>query len=182
MPNLIGLAAGACLIPSIALAQGGLEIKSNIYTDAQAVAAAAAAGFATTSQVNAVAATVPAPASSVPNMEVVGGAIGTAGTYRPGNAVQPRISRTMRCTTASGGTCTLTWPDIGNAAPVLIADPEIGSSATQVPVCNPVSGTVTATGATVKCFVTQSILGLGIVPFTTAAAGVVVHVLAFPPS
>lgn len=128
---------------------------------------------------------IPQPASTTPGMETVGGAPGASMLYRRADAVQPRITRAVSCTTASNGQCAVTWTDIGSANPKLVITEYVAStSATQAPVCAPVSGTVTATGATIKCWTTQSVtvslLGAVVAPLTTAGAGVVVDIIAVP--
>lgn len=129
----------------------------------------------------AVQAQIPQPASTAPPMEVVGGAAGSGPTFRRGDAVQPRISRTVGFTTAANGQSVVTWQDMG-AVPKVYIQENITSGATNVPKCYPIASTISATGVTVACYITQSILGLGIVPFTTATAGISGQVLALPAS
>lgn len=152
----------------------------------KAEVSAATAPLATTSALSAVSAAIPVAASTIPNMETVGGAVGTAGTYRPGNAAQPRITRSVAFTTGAAGTVAVTWADIGTTSPLVFPIPNVASGATQGPLCYPVSGTISATGATIKCFTTQtvtvSILGAVVAPLTTAGSGVTGQVIAIPPS
>lgn len=128
-------------------------------------------------------AAIPVPASSVPPAETVGGAPGATMTFRRGDAVQPRITRAVIGTTAAGGTVAVTW-DALPSVPIVVPIPFVASGAVQAPMCFPVAGSVTTTGATVKCFtsqsVTVSILGAVVAPITTAAAGVQVQVFAVP--
>ena len=121
------------------------------------------------------------PMAAIPPTETVGGAAGSGSTCRLANAIQPRISRTVAFTTAANGSAVVTWADMG-LVPLVFPIASIANAATQVPACYPVSGTITSTGVTIKCFVTQSILGLGLAPFTSAAAGVTGQVLALPVS
>lgn len=125
------------------------------------------------------------PGMIVPPMEVVGGSAGSGDACRLDNAVQPRISRTVSGTTVAGGTGAVTWPAM-TSVPRLTVTPYVASNAAQAPMCFPVAGSVTTTGATVKCFtsqsVTVSILGAVVAPVTTAAAGVTFDVLALPTS
>lgn len=138
---------------------------------------------ATSADIAAMQAQIPVPASTVPPAETVGGAAGATMTFRRGDAVQPRITRAVVGTTATGGNLTVTW-DALSSVPIVIPVPFVASGALQAPVCMPVSGTVTTTGATVRCFTTQSvtvsILGSVVAPVTTAAAGVQVQVFAVP--
>jgi hypothetical protein len=160
---------------------------SNLATKAEAKAAsdaaAAAQSTATAAQTAAAAAqaAIPVPASTTPGMEMVGGAAGTTNTFRRGDAIQPRISRTVSGTTSAAGTAAVTWQAMGSV-PKLVVTPYVTSTETQVPTCYPVTGTVTTTGATIKCFRTQTLLGLGLIPFTVAPAGVQFDVLALPGS
>ncbi|MEH3121177.1 MAG: hypothetical protein PGN16_04220 [Sphingomonas phyllosphaerae] len=126
------------------------------------------------------------PSATIPPMETVGGSAGSGEACRLANAVQPRISRTVQGTTTAGGTGSVTWPAMPSP-PRLTVTPYVAStSAANAPLCFPVAGTVTVTGATIKCFTTQSvtvsILGAVVAPITTAAAGVTFDVLALPAS
>lgn len=120
------------------------------------------------------------PAAVVPPTETVGGAAGSGINCRLANAVQPRISRFVAFTTGSDGTVAVTWQSMGSTPAGANIQENVASNATNVPKCYPVTGTLTATGVTVKCYITQSILGLGVIPFTTATAGVTGTVLALP--
>lgn len=153
------------------------DLSATQQTAAQAKAAADAAALA--------AAAACQPSATVPPMETVGGSGGSGDACRLANAVQPRISRTVTGTTIAGGTGTVTWPAM-TAVPKLTVTPYVASNAAQAPSCFPVTGSVTTTGATIKCFtsqsVTVSILGAVVAPITTAAAGVQFDVLALPAS
>lgn len=163
------LAAGLCwALPSAAQVVSPLDVGDAAARSAAAEALAKANSACT-------------PMPAVPPTETVGGAAGSGTNCRLVNSVQPRISRTIAFTTGSDGTAVVTWVSMG-ITPLVFPVPNIASGATQVPVCYPVIGTITATGVTIKCYVTQSILGLGIVPFTAAAAGVTGQVLALPAS
>jgi hypothetical protein len=123
------------------------------------------------------------PSASVPPMETVGGAAGSGTGCRLANSIQPRISRTVTGVTTSAGTGTVTWPAMPSV-PKLTVTPYVASGAVQAPMCFPVAGSVTTTGATVKCFTTQTVtvavLGAVVAPIITAAAGVSFDVLALP--
>jgi len=110
---------------------------------------------------------------------------GSSSQYRTIDAQAPRISRTVSGTTVTGGTGTVSWPAM-SSVPKLTVTPYVASGALQAPICTPVAGTVTTTGATIKCWSTQSvtvsILGAVIAPITTAAAGIQFDVLALPGS
>lgn len=128
------------------------------------------------------AAAMPQPSSVVGAAEMVGGSAGSTMTYKRGDWVPPRISRAVQGTTGSNGTAVVSWAEMPTASPRLMVTEYVQSSATQVPKCFPVSGTLSATGVTVKCYLTQSILGLGLLPYTVAPAGVVFDVIALPNS
>lgn len=132
------------------------------------------------------AATKCAAVPAIPTMEVVGGAAGTdIGQCRPVNSIQPRISRSVAFTTGTGGTIAVTWPAM-TAVPLVFPVPNVATGAGQGALCYPVTGTITTTGATIKCFVTQSVtvslLGAVVAPLTTAGTGVTGQVLAIPVS
>lgn len=139
--------------------------------------------LATKAEVAAVAVSVPVPSTSVPPSEIIGGALGTQMVFRRADDVQPRITRGAPCTTVAGGTCAVTWAPMP-AAPLVVPVPTVGAGATQAPSCFPVTGSITTTGATIKCFTSQSVtvalLGAVVAPVTTAAAGVPVQVFAIP--
>lgn len=153
------------------------DVQTASQNAAQAKAAADAAALA--------AAAACQPSATIPPMETIGGSAGSGDACRLANAVQPRISRTVQGVTASGGTGSVTWPAMPSPPRVTVT-PYVASSAVQAPMCFPVAGTVTITGATIKCFtsqsVTVSILGAVVAPVTTAAAGVQFDVLALPAS
>lgn len=121
------------------------------------------------------------PDPSVPPMETVGGSAGSGAACRLANSVQPRISRMVSGVTTSAGSGVVTWPAMP-ATPKLTVTPYVAANAVQVPACYPVTGTVTTTGATIACYMTQTLLGLGLVPFARSTAGVTFDVLALPGS
>jgi len=144
------------------------------------------ATIATKAEVQAVQSQIPQPATSVPPADMsTAGAVGSSPQYRPIDAQAPRISRTVSGVTATGGTGVVTWPEMPSV-PKLTVTPYVASNALQAPICLPVTGTVTVTGATIKCWSTQavtvSLLGAVVAPLTTAAAGVQFDVLALPGS
>jgi hypothetical protein len=141
--------------------------------------------YATKAEVSAVQATAASacqPMAAIPPSETIGGAAGSGSNCRLVNSIQPRISRFVAFTTGADGTAVVTWQSMGSAPPGVTIQENIASNATNVPKCYPVNGTLTATGVTVKCYITQSILGLGLIPFTTATAGVTGTVLTLPGS
>lgn len=170
-------------------------IRAAVLLIALAVPSIAAAQTSTTgvgadvsAALSAVQATIPTAASAVPPIEAVGGAIGTAGTYRPASAVQPRITRATNCTLDATGSCSVTWATALTAAPTIVTTP-INPTAAAAIMCNS-TATPTTTGAAIKCWTIQSTTltlaivtaGLNLVPATTAAAGTVVQVIALPPT
>ena len=138
--------------------------------------------IATKADVQAIQAAMPQPSESVPTADMTtSGAIGTSVRYRRIDDQAPRVSRTESGVTTSAGTGVVSWPAM-SSVPQLTVTPYVSNTETQVPTCYPVTGSVTTTGATIKCFKTQTLLGLGLVPFTVAPAGVAFDVLALPGS
>lgn len=139
-------------------------------------------------QLDAVAATIPTPASTVPPAETVSGAAGSGATFRRGDAVQPRITRATNCTLASGGTCSVTWEAALPIAPSIVTMP-VNPSAAQAIMCN-TTATPTTTAAAIKCWIVQTTTlslaivtaGLSLAPATPAPAGTVVQIIALPPT
>lgn len=164
-----------------AIDTSALATKSELTAAQQAAAQAKSAADAAAAK----AAAACQPSATVPPMETVNGYGGSGDACRLANAVQPRISRTVQGVTVAGGTGTVTWPAMPSP-PRLTVTPYVASSAASAPLCFPVAGTVTVTGATIKCFTTQtvtvSLLGAVVAPITTAAAGVTFDVLALPAS
>lgn len=142
----------------------------------------------TQGQLDAVAATIPLPASSVPPAETVAGAAGSQAAYRRGDAVQPRITRAANCTLDATGACSVTWSTALTAAPTIVTTP-VNPSAVQAIMCN-TTATPTTTGASIKCWITQTTAlslaivtaGLSLSPAATAPAGTVVQIIALPPT
>lgn len=176
------LAAAQVVNPSIS---SGTVDTSNLATKADAQAAAEAAAQAKTAADNAAAAaaTKCTPMPAVPPSEVVGGAAGSGTNCRVVNSVQPRITRVVPFTTVSGGTADVTWAALPTVPGVVVV-PNVVTGAANAPICSPVAGTITTTGATIKCWSTQSVtvslLGAVVAPITTAAAGVTGSVIAIP--
>ena len=124
------------------------------------------------------------PMAAIPPTETPGGSAGSGLNCRLVNSVQPRITRATVGTTNASGVVTVTWATPLDAVPIIVPVPMVASSASQVPICAPVQGTVTVSGSQVKCFTTQSvtvsILGAVVAPITTAASGLSVQVFAVP--
>jgi hypothetical protein len=182
--SIAGLAVAVVLIaPAYAYGQvvtAPPSIPTSVATKTEVQAAQTAADNAATAAAAAQAA-IPVPATTIPTMEAIGGAAGSTNTFRRGDAVQPRISRTVSGVTLATGLGAVAWATM-QSVPKLTVTPYVTSTETQVPTCYPVIGTVTTTGATIKCFKTQTLLGLGLIPFTVAPAGVQFDVLALPGS
>jgi len=182
MLGLLALLMQVPTYPPVAVDLSNVPSK----TDVQAATDAANAAQAAATAAQTAAASKCAATPVVPGMEVVGGAAGTTGVgCRPVNSVQPRITRSVPFTTGAVGTVAVTWADMG-AVPLVFPIPNIANGATQGPVCYPVTGTITSTGATIKCFTTQSVtvslLGAVVAPIVTAGAGITGQVLAIPVS
>lgn len=186
---LLGAPAAAQVIyPPAVIDPSALPSKA----DVQAATAAANAAAVVANAAQTAAASKCAATPVVPPMEVVGGSAGTSTAgCRPVNSVQPRITRSASFTTTAGGSATVTWPAMNDTSgnpitPLVFPIPNIATGATQAPSCYPITGTITSTGVTLKCFTTQSvtvsILGSTVAPITAAAAGVTGQVLAIPGS
>lgn len=146
-------------------------------------------GFATTSALSAVQATIPTPAATVPPMETPPGAVGTAGTYRPGDSVQPRITRAGSCTVSGGaGVCTGTWSTaFPSGAAINVIFTPINPAATLPIECN-LTATPTTTTYAAKCWILQTTTlslaivtaGLNLAPAAVAPNGTVIQVTGLP--
>lgn len=142
--------------------------------------------LATKTEVYAVQATIPQPASVVPPFEAISPTIGTPGTYRPADSVIPRITRAGSCTLIAGGTCTITWATATASTPMVILQP-INTVATQPMSCNPTVAPTT-TSVSIKCWTLQTTTlslaivttGLNLAPASTSAAGTIVQAIAIP--
>lgn len=129
---------------------------------------------------------IPQPASAIPPMEAVGGTIGTAGTYRPADATNPRITRATLVSTAAGGTFSGTWSMALPTAPVIVLTPIAAAASID---CQ-LTAAPTTTTFQGRCWTAQStVLNLGIItagltlnPVANSAAGIQVRVLAIPPT
>lgn len=137
--------------------------------------------LATKSEVAAVQAQIPQPSDSVPAADMAtSGQVGSSARYRRPDDQAPRISRVVKqVVTAANGSAVVTWTAMPSVPGLTITE-YVGTSDTVTPACFPVTGTVTTTGATIKCFVDQTLLGLGLLPRKVAGAGVTFDVLALP--
>lgn len=163
----------------------------NFYPPAQAVDisnlatnAALASVTATATAAQTAAASACQPMATVPPMEAVGGSPGSGTNCRLANSVQPRITRVVPFITGAGGTVAVTWADMG-AVPGVMPVGYATSTATAFPKCAPVIGTITSTGATIKCtmpFVTVGVLGTSTSIIDTPTSGISGTVFAIPNS
>jgi len=137
-----------------------------------------------TSSVATLSAKIPVPASTVPPTERVGGATGTAGTYRPADAVQPRITRAGVVATDNAGAWSITWSTALPTPPVTLPIPI--NTGTQPVVCN--VATSTATSASGRCWLARTLPAtlvsvVALVSYDVMGApatGISVQVLAIP--
>lgn len=142
--------------------------------------------LATKEELGALQSAIPKPASSIPPMEMPGGSVGTAGTYRPADARQPRVTRSKTLVLGASGTATFDWSAQGALnTPVQVATTAVYTG-TGVPKCW-VTDT-SATAVTVKCVVENNTL-LNLAAVTAginlnggSAAGMSVGVIVLPPS
>lgn len=142
-------------------------------------------GLPSKQQIEAIQAQIPQPASTVPPTEMIGGAVGTPGTYRPADARQPRITRSKTVTLAADGTATFDWTAQGAlGAPVQVAITPVYTGS-GVPKCWAVSASATA--VTVKCVMETvallSVAGINIGSVTNSVpTGLQVGVIVLPTS
>lgn len=156
----------------------------------QAQAAADAASQAVkpadlSAAISAIQASIPRARTTTPMQEAVGGAAGTAGTYLPGDAQAPRITRAGTVlTSTSNGSWSIAWAVPLAAAPVTLPIP-INATSTPV-VCN--VATSTASGATGRCWYSRTLPAtltavtslISYDVFGAPANGISVQVLAIP--
>jgi len=165
-------------------------------SDVNAAISAAVASLASQSQLttmqNSLQALIPSPASTVPGMEIVGGSAGSAGTFRRGDAIQPRISRSKTVTLDATGAATFDWTSQGALASTgqVIATPVYTGA--NAPTCWATSVSTTAVSIKCKMGGTVSItlaaltaaaaLGLTLDPFSGSVSGMSVGVIVLPTS
>ena len=139
---------------------------------------------ATVSQLAALAARVPTPASTVPTPATPAGKAGTSTAFVPADASEPSLTRSVRVATLADGTFSLTWSiPLNSAAPVANVVPI--NTGSQPAICNPTA--VTAQGVAGRCWMlttpTLSVLGAQVnVASASSAAGLTVSVYAREPS
>lgn len=165
------LALSLALVASPASAQ---VVYPPVVVDTKAIA--------TKAEVQAVAATIPQIADSVPAADMsTSGVVGSSNLVRRNDAQAPRVSRTVSGTTTTGGTAVVTWTAMASV-PKLVVTPYVASTETLPPRCYPVAGSVTAAGATIKCYRDRALLALLQLPAEAAPAGIQFDVLALPGS
>jgi hypothetical protein len=138
-----------------------------------------------TAAISAVQAAIPRARTTTPMQEAVGGAAGTAGTYLPGDAQAPRITRAGVVTTNStAGAWTVTWATALPSPPVTLPIPI--NTTTNPVICNVT--TTTATGASGRCWYGRTLPAtlaaltalVSYDVFGAPATGISVQVLAIP--
>ena len=156
----------------------------------QAPAAADAASQAVkpadlSAAISAIQASIPRARTTTPMQEAVGGAADTAGTYLPGDAQAPRITRAGTVlTSTSNGSWSIAWAVPLAATPVTLPIP-VNATSTPV-VCN--VATSTASGATGRCWYSRALPAtltavtslVSYDVFGAPANGISVQVLAIP--
>jgi len=137
---------------------------------------------ATQNDIAAIQAQIPQPSDAVPMPDMAtAGAIGSSPRYRRPDDQAPRISRTVSGTTGTAGTAAVTWAAMPSV-PKLTVTPYVGSAETLPARCYPVVGTITTTGATIKCYRDRALLALLQLPAEVAPAGIQFDVLVLPGS
>lgn len=166
--------------PAAAQSIAGGTVDPAPIAAAQAQAKADAA-LATAQAAQQAAAVACAPGSMMPRAEAVTASAGTATTCKRSDEIPLRISCTVSGVTGANGTGPVTWPAMASV-PKLTITPYITSTETLPYRCYPVTGTVTTTGATIKCFRDRAILAILQLPVEAAPAGVTFDVFALPGS
>jgi hypothetical protein len=130
---------------------------------------------------------VPQPASTVPQTEAVGGAVGAATNYMRADAKIPRITRAAMVVTDVSGNWTVTWSTALLATPAVLPVPV--NTGAQPIVCN--VSAASATGASGRCWLARTLpatltLLTALISFdifgTAPTSGTTVQVLAIPPT
>lgn len=129
---------------------------------------------------------MPQPAATVPPTESPQGAVGTPGTYRPGNAVQPRITRSKTVVLDATGQATFDWTAQGALTmqvQAIVTPVYVGSG---VPKCWVTA--ISSTSASIKCVVENNTL-INLAAVTAgvnlnggSAAGISVGIIVLPTS
>ncbi|SFU37161.1 MULTISPECIES: hypothetical protein [unclassified Methylobacterium] len=146
--------------------------------------------YATQGALSAVQAQIPQPATAAPPMEQPGGAPGSALTFRRGDAVQPRITRSKTVTLDASGTATFDWTAQGAlSAPVQVVLGPVYAG-TGIPKCWITASSATA--ASIKCVIEQggnltlsaltAAATLGLNLNATSASGMQVGIVVLPSS
>jgi hypothetical protein len=128
---------------------------------------------------------MPVPAAIVPPTESPQGAVGTPGTYRPGNAVQPRITRSKTVTLDATGAATFDWTAQGALTMQVQAAVTPVFTGTGVPKCWVTA--ISSTSASIKCTLETvsliTVAGVGVASVTNgSAAGLQVGIIVLPTS
>lgn len=130
---------------------------------------------------------VPQPASTVPQTEAVGGAVGAATNYMRADAKIPRITRAAMVVTDASGNWSVTWSSALLATPAVLPVP-VNASAQPI-VCN--VSVASATGASGRCWLARTLpatltLLTALVSYdlfgVPPTSGTTVQVLAIPPT
>lgn len=130
---------------------------------------------------------LPQPASTIPQNEAVGGAVGAATNYMRADAKIPRITRAAMVTTDTGGNWSVSWSTSLMTTPAVLPVPV--NTGTQPVVCN--VATASITGATGRCWLARTLpatltLLTALVSYdvfgTPPATATTVQVLAIPPT
>lgn len=189
MPATAQVAGVAYPPPANTAAIADQAASAQARADAAMTAANAAQAKADAAQ-----AALPQPSNVVGQGEMVGGAPGSAMTYKRGDWIPPRRSRTGSCVLPTSGVCTVPWSSafgVGEV-PVMLGDPVATNASALQPISCNITGAPTTTGVPVKCWQAQptvlgasllAIANLAINPFGTGTlAGVVVTTAAIPGS
>ena len=132
---------------------------------------------------SAIQATIPVPLGTVPPGATPTGLVGVPGTYTPGSASPPSLSRSTTVITASDGTFTVSWPaPLNTIVPVVNLIPI--NTGTQPAICNVTARAAASVAG--KCWMLAtsvvSVLGATINVASGNAGGMSVMIFAREPT
>ncbi|MFZ2996668.1 hypothetical protein [Sphingobium sp.] len=181
MRMILFILAALAPMPASAQSLAGGTIDASQVASRNDLAAKQAQIDALAAQLAAAQAAIPKPSDAVPSADMMtAGTVGSSLRFRRVDDQAPRLSRTVKQqVTSANGTAVITWAAMPSVPGLTITE-YVTANDTIAPSCYPVAGTVTTTGATIKCYVDQSLIGLGLLPRKAAGAGVTFDVLALP--
>ena len=168
--------------PDVSALQSQID-AAKATADAARIAAAASVQA---SDLAVLQAQIPRPADIIPPTEMIGGTVGTAGTYRPADAAQPRITRAGVVSTDASGGWSITWSSPLATVPTVLPVPI--NATTQPIICNVATRSTTAAAG--RCWLARTLPATLLTltalvtydVFGAPVSGVSVQVIALPPT